>query len=178
MWFYILIVIIVALIIYIDIMFYTNKKLKVGALVMMIINDPEYKRWVNGTLGIVSRLDTNSVTVTINGSDYEISPVPFNKNKCVYNRDEGRLEYVVESSVSQYPLILAYAITIHKSQGMTYQQIACNLDSCFAPGQAYVALSRCANFDKLYLTKKVDPKCIITDEVVANFYLSQKEDII
>ena len=151
-------------------------KLKVGALVMMITNDQEHKRWVNGTLGIISKLDVNSITVTINGTDFEISPVPFNKYKCEYDREEHKLKYIVESSVSQYPLILAYAITIHKSQGMTYQQIACNLDSCFAPGQAYVALSRCANFDKLYLTSKVDPKSIITDNVVANFYLSQKKN--
>lgn len=152
-------------------------KLKVGALVMMITNDQEHRRWVNGTLGIVSKLDINSVTVTINGTDFEISPVPFNKYKCEYDRNEKKLKYIVESSVNQYPLILAYAITIHKSQGMTYQQIACNLESCFAPGQAYVALSRCANFDKLYLTKKVDPRSIITDNIVTNFYLEQKNNL-
>ena len=144
---------------------------------MMITNDQEHRRWVNGTLGIVSKLDINSVTVTINGTDFEISPVPFNKYKCEYDRNEKKLKYIVESSVNQYPLILAYAITIHKSQGMTYQQIACNLESCFAPGQAYVALSRCANFDKLYLTKKVDPRSIITDNIVTNFYLEQKNNL-
>ncbi len=150
-------------------------KLKVGALVMMITNDQENKRWVNGTLGIISSLSPTLIKVTINGTDYEISPVTFNKYKCEYDRDEGKLEYIVESSVSQFPLILAYAITIHKSQGMTYQQIACNLDSCFAPGQAYVALSRCANYDKLYLTEKINAGSIITDNVVANFYKKIKE---
>ncbi len=145
-------------------------KLKVGALIMMITNDREHKRWVNGTLGIVSELSPNIVKVTINGTEYEISPVPFNKNKCEYDREEKKLKYIVEASVSQFPIILAYAITIHKSQGMTYQQIACNLDSCFASGQAYVALSRCANYDKLYLTRQVNPKSIITDNIVVNFY--------
>ncbi len=153
-----------------------NLNLKVGALVMMITNDQEQKRWVNGTLGIISYLSPLMIKVTINGSEYEISPVTFNKYKCVYNRQEGKLEYVVESSVRQYPILLAYAITIHKSQGMTYQQIACNLKSCFAPGQAYVALSRCANYDRLYLTEKIDAKSIITDNVVVNFYRSVKDE--
>mgnify|MGYP003307488664 CR=1 FL=1 len=106
----------------------------------------------------------------INGTDFEISPTTFNKYKCEYDRENKTLKYIVEASVSQFPLILAYAITIHKSQGMTYQQIACNLESCFAPGQAYVALSRCANYDKLYLTQKIDASSIITDNVVVNFY--------
>lgn len=145
-------------------------KLKVGALVMMVTNDKKYKRWVNGTLGIISGLTPTMVKVTINGTDYEISPTIFNKYKCEYDRENKSLKYIVESSVSQFPLILAYAITIHKSQGMTYQQIACNLESCFAPGQAYVALSRCANYDKLYLTQKIDADSIIIDNVVVNFY--------
>lgn len=144
--------------------------LKVGSLIMMITNDQEHKRWVNGTLGIVSELSPTKIKVTINGTEFEISPVPFNKYKCEYDREERKLKYIVEASVSQFPVILAYVITIHKSQGMTYQQIACNLDSCFAPGQAYVALSRCANYDKLYLTSKVNPGSIITDNVVTNFY--------
>lgn len=152
-----------------------NLKLKVGALVMMITNDQEHKRWVNGTLGIVSGLSPTMVKVTINGTAFEISPVSFDKKKCEYDREEGKLRYITEASVSQFPLILAYAITIHKSQGMTYQQIACNLDSCFAPGQAYVALSRCANYDKLYLTKKIDAGSIITDKTVTSFYNKIKD---
>lgn len=152
-------------------------KLKVGALVMMIVNDQEHKRWVNGTLGIISKLADNMIKVTINGTDYEISRTTFNKYKCEYNRAEKKIEYLVETSVNQFPIILAYAITIHKSQGMTYQQIAVNLENCFASGQAYVALSRCANFDKLYLTKKINPNSIITNNVVINFYNNIKGKI-
>lgn len=137
---------------------------------MMITNDQEHKRWVNGTLGIISGLSPTMVKVIINGINYEISPATFNKYKCEYDRKNKTLKYIVESSISQFLLILAYAITIHKSQGMTYQQIACNLESCFAPGQAYVALSRCANYDKLYLTQKIKASSIITDNVVVNFY--------
>jgi len=153
-------------------------KLKVGALVMMIVNDQENKRWVNGTLGIISKLSENNVIVKIDGVDYEISPVAFSKYKCELDKETQQLTYVEEASIKQYPLIPAYAITIHKSQGMTYQQIACNLQSCFAPGQAYVALSRCANFDKLYLTEKINANSIITSNVVTNFYESMKNDLI
>lgn len=152
-------------------------KIKVGALVMMIVNDQEHKRWVNGTLGIISELTATMIKVTINGTDYEINRCTFNKYKCEYNKEKGMIEYIIETSVSQFPIILAYAITIHKSQGMTYQQIAVNIENCFAPGQAYVALSRCADFNKLYLMKKVSPNCIITDNTVANFYNSIKGEV-
>lgn len=148
--------------------------LKVGALVMMIVNDQEHKRWVNGTLGIISKLSDDSIVVTINGIDYEISCVTFSKYKCEYDINEQKIKYIEEASVKQYPLVLAYAITIHKSQGMTYQQVACDLKQCFAPGQAYVALSRCANFDGLYLTEKLNSNSIITDNIVTNFYKNVK----
>lgn len=147
-----------------------NLKLKVGALVMMIANDQEYRRWVNGTIGVVSELTENMVKVTIDGTEYEISPIIFEKYKCEYDKTKNRIKYTVDSSVCQFPIILAYAITIHKSQGMTYQQLAVNLENCFAPGQAYVALSRCANFDKLYLLQKINRGCIIPNNIVTNFY--------
>lgn len=145
-------------------------ELKEGALVMMIANDLEHDRWVNGTLGIVSKLKDDYVEVTINGIPYSISKKAFSTYKCEYNSETKRLEYKEDKTVIQYPVILAYAITIHKSQGMTYQRIACNLDNCFAPGQAYVALSRCANFDELYLTNKVRIDSFFTDQNLVDFY--------
>lgn len=145
-------------------------ELKEGALVMMIANDLEHDRWVNGTLGIISKLKDNFIEVTINGISYEISKKSFSTYKCEYNSDTKRLEYTEDKTVIQFPVILAYAITIHKSQGMTYQRIACNLDNCFAPGQAYVALSRCADFNELYLTNKVSVNSFFTDGTLVDFY--------
>lgn len=145
-------------------------ELKEGALVMMIANDLEHDRWVNGTLGIISRLRNDFIEVTINGIPYVISKKSFSTYKCEYNIETKRLEYIEDKTVIQFPVILAYAITIHKSQGMTYQRIACNLDDCFAPGQAYVALSRCANFSELYLTSKVSIESFFTDGALVDFY--------
>lgn len=145
-------------------------ELKEGALVMMIANDLEHDRWVNGTLGIVSKLKSDFIEVTINGIPYTISKKSFSTYKCEYNSETKRLEYIEDKTVIQFPVILAYAITIHKSQGMTYQRIACNLDNCFAPGQAYVALSRCADFNELYLTSMVSIGSFFTDGNLVDFY--------
>lgn len=70
-------------------------------------------------------------------------------------------------------MTLAYALTIHKSQGMTYKRIACDLSNCFAPGQAYVALSRCATLEGLTMLSPIDKAVIKTDQDVLDFYHSQ-----
>lgn len=147
-----------------------NLKLKVGATIMMVSNDNEYGRWVNGTFGIVSALGENYIKVIIENNEYNVERADFIKYRCYYNREKKKLTYIQESCVSQYPLILAYAITIHKSQGMTYQEVICNLDGCFASGQVYVALSRCANFEKLYLVHRIDLKVILVNNDILKFY--------
>ena len=146
-------------------------KLKNGALVMMVTNDPS-KQWVNGTLGIVKKLTTDSITVVINGREYSISQAEFTQQEAVYKN--GRIEYIPIMTVKQFPLVLAYAITIHKSQGMTYQQIACDVSDTFTNGQAYVALSRCTTLNGLYLLKKISKTSVFSvDDDVKEFYQSQ-----
>lgn len=149
-------------------------KLRLGAQVMMISNDVQGHRWVNGTIGRILALHSDTIVVAINGAPYEISKISFKKYKCVYDKEKGRLEYIEDAIVKQYPVILAYAITIHKSQGMTYQQVACDLSSCFAPGQAYVALSRCANYSTLFLLQQFSLDSVMVDQTVLNFYRSIK----
>ena len=149
----------------------TNLTLKVGALVMLTKNDPQ-RRWVNGTLGIVSRLSDSSITITINGTPYEIYKERFETKEAIYSN--GKIFYDTILEVSQFPIMLAYAITIHKSQGLTYQKIACDIVNCFSTGQAYVALSRCTTFSGLHLLKELSIDDIKVDAKVTKFYLSLK----
>lgn len=147
--------------------------LKRGALVMMVANDPN-KRWVNGTIGIVHSLYEDSVKVTISGTDYDVPRMTFSQKEATYIK--GHIEYKDILTVEQFPIVLAYAITIHKSQGMTYRSIACDISQCFAPGQAYVALSRCSTMNGLYLLKEIYGNMIQTNKVVVDFYRSQSTE--
>lgn len=146
--------------------------LKEGALIMMVRND-ERKRWVNGTFGIVSKLYPYMITVNIDGIEYNIFREKFEAREAVY--ENGRIFYKTILEVSQFPLVLAYAITIHKSQGMTYNQVACDLSRCFAAGQAYVALSRCSSLNGLKLLHRITKTEIKFDNDVKTFYLNQKK---
>ena len=148
-------------------------KLKEGALVMMIANDNEYNRWVNGTLGVVSKLSDTSIYVCIDGIEYDIGRHAFQTYKCEYDEIEDKIIYKVDQSVIQYPVILAYAVTIHKSQGMTYKQVVCDVNGSFATGQSYVALSRCSSYDGLYLCNKLLKKDIKENNECIRFYNKQ-----
>lgn len=142
-------------------------RLKKGVLVMMVTNDPE-RRWVNGTLGIVSEFAPNHITVAINGRLYDIQPAEFSEYEVIY--ENRKLKYDMILGVMQYPIIPAYAITIHKSQGQTYQNIICDIDRCFADGQAYVALSRCARLNGLHLKSPISRASIRVNRSVLDFY--------
>ena len=146
-------------------------KLKLGASVMMVANDPAH-RWVNGTLGIVKSLSEDAIYVSF-GQDkvYEILRQEFDEYEIKYKNNE--LDYEIIYSVSQYPLIPAYAITIHKSQGQTYKNVACDVNNCFATGQAYVALSRCVSLEGLHLKSKITAGNIMVDHDIVDFYQTQ-----
>ena len=146
-------------------------KLKLGALVMMVTND-ENHRWVNGTLAIISFIKEDCIKVKINGREHEVLPANFTQQEPVYK--DGKIIYKTIYEVKQYPIILAYAITIHKSQGMTYKKIACNVSKCFESGQLYVALSRCTNIDGLYLLKPVNKNIRGVESEVLDFYKQSK----
>lgn len=148
-------------------------RLKRGALVMMVANDSE-KRWVNGTMGVVHSLTENSIHITIDGTTFEVDKATFTEKEVIYK--DGRMAYQDVLSVEQFPVVLAYAITIHKSQGMTYKKIACDITQCFAPGQAYVALSRCSSIGGLHLLESIDSSMMKVDGSVMEFYLSQSTE--
>ena len=142
-------------------------RLKKGTLVMMVANDPDH-RWVNGTLGIVSSLSNNTISVAINKRVYDVPVMDFTEQEIIYKN--GRITYEDIFKVIQYPIVPAYAMTIHKSQGQTYQNIVCDIDSCFANGQAYVALSRCASLNGLHLRQPISGASILVDRSVLDFY--------
>ena len=141
--------------------------LKKGALVMMVSNDPEH-RWVNGTLGIVNIINDNEISVAIDKQIYNILPVDFTEQEVTYV--DGEITYEDVLKVKQYPIVLAYAITIHKSQGQTYQNVVCDIDRCFTNGQAYVALSRCASLNGLHLMNRITGAGIRVDKSILEFY--------
>ena len=147
-----------------------NLYLKKGALVMMVVNDSEH-RWVNGTLGIVSNVSDKGISVAIDKRVYDIYPTEFTEQEITY--ENGKIYYEDVYKVMQYPIVPAYAITIHKSQGQTYQNIICDIDKCFASGQAYVALSRCASLNGLHLAQQISGASIRIDKTVSDFYHQQ-----
>lgn len=134
--------------------------LKVGCKVMLIQNDPQ-KRWVNGTIGTVEKINLDKIT--IRKSNDRIIVVE--KTSFSLQDAEGQ----VIASVIQFPLILAYATTIHKSQGATLDKLCCDLSNLWEPGQAYVALSRVRSAEGLNLIKWTE-KSFIVDKKVVEFY--------
>jgi ATP-dependent exoDNAse (exonuclease V) alpha subunit len=138
--------------------------LKKGAQVMMVKNDPN-KRWVNGSLGIVEDLTRNSITVSFDGVQHTIEQSTWDKLEYEYDRESGLIEPFVTGSFRQYPIKLAWAMTIHKSQGKTFNKVIIDLGrGAFAHGQTYVALSRCRTFEGIFLKTLFRPSDIIVDQ--------------
>ncbi len=145
--------------------------LKEKAKVLFVKNDPG-GRWVNGTLGVVTELGENLIKVKIdNDVIVEIEKAEWNKIKYVINSDTGDLEEKIIGKLIQYPLRLAWAITIHKSQGMTLNKVCLDFRrSPFAHGQTYVALSRCRSLDGLVMTRRIWPNDILIDDRIVDFH--------
>ncbi|GAA3936205.1 ATP-dependent DNA helicase [Microbacterium soli] len=149
-------------------------RLKVGAQVMFLRNDVavpgEPPRWVNGSIGTVTRILGGTVRVEVDGEEFDVEPAVWERFRYAYNPGTKTLSREVVAEFTQFPLRLAWAVTIHKSQGKTYDQAIIDLGSgAFAPGQTYVALSRLTSLDGLYLTRPLRPRDIRVDEDVRRF---------
>lgn len=136
--------------------------LKIGCRVIFLQNDPQ-KRWINGTRGTVTKIELDKITVRKDhGREVNVDKTTFSLQDA-----EGN----VTATVIQFPLTLAYATTIHKSQGATLDEVWCDLRSLWEPGQAYVALSRLRSAEGLKLVGW-NPRSIIVDPKVLEFYQS------
>jgi ATP-dependent DNA helicase PIF1 len=137
--------------------------LKLGCRVLFLQNDPK-KKWVNGTRGVVTDISADKITIKKdNGREVEVDKTTFGLQDA-----EGNMV----ASVIQFPLMLAYATTIHKSQGATLDDLWCDLSQLWEPGQAYVALSRLRSSQGLHLIGW-SPRSIIVDPKVLDFYSRQ-----
>jgi ATP-dependent exoDNAse (exonuclease V) alpha subunit len=148
-------------------------KIKVGANVMFIKNDPE-GRWVNGTLGkVVECLDKKkkNIKIKINNKTHKVEREEWNKVKFTYDDDSDDVLEEVVSSFKQFPIKLGWAVTIHKSQGLTLESCSVDLGSgAFATGQAYVALSRCKNLNSLHLQRELKVSDALVDPDIIDFH--------
>ena len=148
-------------------------ELAVGARVIMITNDPD-GRWVNGSMATVKELQEDSITVKIDSgsiaeierSQWDIEEYEVRKGK---GSEETKLVKFVRASIKQFPVKLAWAISIHKSQGQTYDKVNVNVSSIFQPGMLYVALSRCRSLDGMRIVGKLTDEKVMVDENVKRF---------
>jgi ATP-dependent exoDNAse (exonuclease V) alpha subunit len=138
-------------------------RLKEGAHVMMLRNDAD-GRWVNGSMGVVSRIRPRRLTVEIDGVDHDVEPVGWERHRYAYSPGSKELRREVVAEFRQLPVRLGWAVTIHKSQGKTFDAARIDLGrQAFSPGQTYVALSRLTSLDGLYLTRPLRPGDVIVD---------------
>jgi hypothetical protein len=147
-------------------------ELKLGAQVMFLRNDTGKdgaQRWVNGSVGTVTKI-ADTVFVELDGVEHEVQPAVWEKYKYAYSALTRELKKDIVAEFTQFPLRLAWAVTIHKSQGKTYDRALVDLGQrAFAPGQTYVALSRISSLDGLHLSRPLRPSDIIVDENVQRF---------
>jgi len=152
--------------------------LKTGAQVMFVKNDSSSKKeFYNGKIGTITEMDDEVIEVQCEG---ESSPIVVNRERWenityTLNEETKEIEEEVLGSFSQYPLRLAWAITIHKSQGLTFEKAVIDAGSSFAHGQTYVALSRCKTLEGIVLSSKITPSGIICDQSV-NHYTKEIEE--
>ena len=150
-------------------------KLKKNVQVMMLKNDPG-KRWVNGSIGKVSRLKADGIWINLDGQTHKVEKETWREVKYELNKNTNEIEAKVSGEFCQYPIRPSYAMTIHKSQGKTFERITIDIGTgAFAHGQIYIALSRCKTLDGIILNNQIRNTDIIVDPRVVEFYNNRNE---
>lgn len=147
-------------------------EIKPGAQIMFIKNDID-RRWVNGTLGVIEGIDEENgviYVVTEDGNAYDVGRERWSNMKYSFNEQEQKIEEQEVGSYTQFPLRLAWAITVHKSQGLTFRHVSIDFTGgVFAGGQTYVALSRCMSLEGIQLKAPIRREDIFVRQEITNF---------
>ncbi len=147
-------------------------RLKEGAQVMFIKNDKEkIKRYFNGKIGTITRITDDGIFVQCKGEtdEIEVQKETWENIRYAVNKSNNQIEEDVVGSFTQYPLRLAWAITIHKSQGLTFEKAVIDAGAAFAAGQVYVALSRCTSLEGIVLQSQITSSSLRSDETIVHF---------
>ena len=145
--------------------------LKKGCQVMFLKNDSQGSRYYNGKLGEVTFVDGSKIRVRglEDNTEVEVEPEVWTNAHYVIDKESKEIREEIEGEFRQYPLRLAWAITVHKSQGLTFERAVLDVNAAFAAGQVYVALSRLRSLEGLVLTAPLSASAVLTDTAVSNY---------